>query len=114
MSAIGAAAAERANRARFPGWLTAGVLGLCWGIVIHLLGGVALTLITGVAMAPALGAAAVAGGVSGLVVAWRPVSERTGPFLAIVAFLTLAVLLALSFAAPYNQALSAKRTSSAP
>ena len=90
---------------RYPGWLTAIVLGFVWGAVIHLVGGIALTLIAGVAMTPALGAAAVAGALAGLVIVWRPKVARSGVFRATVAFITAAVLIALSFATPYHRSL---------
>ncbi|WMS44958.1 carbohydrate ABC transporter permease [Acuticoccus sp. MNP-M23] len=99
------AARARMEAPRFPGWLTAGVLGLLWGATLHLLGGVTLTLITGTAMTPQLGGAAVAGLVAGLALAWRPLEERTFGFRAIVMALVAALIVAAAFGAPYGQPL---------
>ncbi|MBJ3775143.1 carbohydrate ABC transporter permease [Acuticoccus sp. 2012] len=77
-------------------------MGLFWGFVLHIVGGVALTLVTGVAMTPAAGAAGLAGLVTALLIAWRPVAERTLPFLVVAGAVFLVVLFAAAFAAPYT------------
>ena len=100
-------AAERAQNPprRIPGFLIAAVLGFVWGAVLHLVAGVSLTLITGVPMTPAMGASAVAGAVSGLVIAWREPELRSGVFRAITAMIFIVLTLAISFGAPYAQPL---------